>query len=266
MLIRIGTRASPLAIKQAEIFQQRLSHIQIQSCLVPMTTTGDRIQDKPLWDVGGKALFSSQLHQALYEDLIDCAVHSLKDLECDLPHGIQLGCVIGEEERRDVLIAKPSILNSIHHHNWQDILRCLPHPFSIGTCSPRRSFLIHSVRPDIHIYPIRGNIGTRIDKWKNKEIDALILAACGLKRMNYDIPYAVLDMPIAVGQGFIGVDYIKTEMKALLEACSDPEAFKIAKLERSFLSGLGGNCRSAVGISYLNPHNKYELTGFYEQI
>src|SRR5581483_1800826 len=169
--LRIGTRGSPMALYQANLVRDRLiaAHPGLTAEIVPIRTTGDRVQDRPLAEIGGKGLFSKEIETALTERRIDLAVHSLKDMETTLPHGLTIACVLPRDDPRDALVGAR--------------LADLPHGARIGTGSLRRRAQLLRRRPDLDMAPIRGNVDTRLAKLAAGEVDALMVAMCGLERL-----------------------------------------------------------------------------------
>ena len=254
-MIRIGTRASPLAMIQADIVRHRLqkSDPTLVVDIIPFTTRGD-CTTKSLHDIGGKALFTKELQDALLSNEIDGAVHSLKDVEYHtLP--LVLGAYLKRDDARDVLIAKK---NQFPERATSSA--CL------GTCSPRRTAQAKGVWPRLSYVDIRGNVGTRLNHVVNGAVDFTILAAAGLKRLGL-VGDAFLDaypmlqqtiLPIqtfvpAAGQGVIAVECCP-EKQYLFDVLNDPQTQVIAQLERDFAVYLGGNCRTALGVyvDYVN--------------
>ncbi|HEV8678576.1 MAG TPA: hydroxymethylbilane synthase, partial [Stellaceae bacterium] len=176
--LRIGTRGSPMALYQAGLVRDRLraAHPRLAAegavALVPIRTTGDRVQTRLLAEIGGKGLFTKEIEEALIDRRIDLAVHSLKDMETVLPAGLVIGCVLARDDPRDALVARRGIS-----------LADLPQGARIGTASLRRRAQLLRLRGDCAIVPMRGNVGTRLAKLDAGEVDALVLALCGLERL-----------------------------------------------------------------------------------
>lgn len=236
--LRIGTRGSPLALVQARIVADALctaygwrdSAIEI----VPITTSGDTIRDRPLAELGGKALWTKELDAALLERRIDMAVHSMKDVETIRPAGLEIAAILQRVDTGDWLIGA-------------DSLDALPAGARIGTSSPRRTAQLLARRPDLCPAPIRGNVETRLAKVERGEFDATILAGAGLARLGIraGVP---LDWLTAPGQGAIGVDILwaREDIRALLDPIDHRPSHVCVRAERRFLQALGGDCRSAV--------------------
>lgn len=240
--IKLGTRASPLALAQAHMVARALiaAHGWQESdiVLVPMTATGDRIQDRALAEVGGKALWTKELDFALGHNEIDIAVHSMKDVETLRPAEITIGAMLPRADVRDRLIGADSIA-------------ALPQGARIGTSSPRRGAQLLSLRPDLKIGLFRGNVATRLQKLANGDADATLLASAGLHRLGQDdigspIPLDVI-LP-APAQGAIGIEARTTDRPVLelLAAINDAPTFEAVMIERALLTALGGTCRSPI--------------------
>ena len=244
--VRIGTRGSPLALAQTETVRARIvaavpalaepGAIEV----VTIRTTGDKVLDRPLADIGGKGLFSKEIDEAMLAGGIDLAVHSVKDLPTWLPAGLILAAVLPREDPRDVLIA------SVEH------IAELPRGAVIGTSSPRRQAQVLARRPDLRVTPLRGNVHTRLRRAAAGEVAATLLARAGLRRLGLDDTGAVLEpdeMLPAVGQGAIGVTCREAdgEMRAVAAALNDPSASAEVSAERAMLAALDGSCRTPIG-------------------
>ena len=242
--LRIGTRASKLAIWQAEHVASLMREIRgapvVQ--LITITTTGDAVLDIPLSKVDGKGFFTKEIEQALLEGTVDLAVHSLKDLETRLPPGLMLAAILEREDPRDVLIGPEGTG-----------VDSLPTGATVGTSSLRRRALLAHWRPDLNVKDLRGNVPTRIRKYLDGEYDALILAAAGVKRLGLEEHVAQYLPPDrmypAVSQGAVAVQ-IREGDEATLEwlAPLDHGDTRLAtSAERSFLRRLEGGCQIPVG-------------------
>lgn len=240
--LRLGTRASPLALSQAEMVRDAL--IAAHGCsaqavtLVPMVASGDRIQDRALADVGGKALWTRELDTALLQGEIDAAVHSMKDVETIRPDHFCIAAMLPRADVRDRLIGAASIAD-------------LPHGAIVGTSSPRRSAQLLRQRPDLQLVLLRGNVGTRLAKIARGEAAATLLAAAGLDRLGLadtGQPIALDDMLPAPAQGAVGIEcrVDDTATRALLGAISHTPTLTCVQMERALLAGLGGDCRSPI--------------------
>jgi hydroxymethylbilane synthase len=268
--LRVGTRGSPLALIQTRLFL----HLLTTFCPVlrgmsvfeehAIRTTGDRVQDRPLADIGGKGLFAKEIHEALADGRIDFAVHSLKDLETELPDGIVLACTLKREDARDALVLGPGCGTPDPAAPFD----CLPAGAVVGTSSVRRQAQLLHARPDLAITGIRGNVETRLDKIAFGECAASLLAMAGLKRLGLaDRASVVLDpdaMVPSACQGIIGITVrdSDTELRELLVAIEDPEAKAVATAERAMLAELDGSCRTPIGgHARLLPNGELHLTG-----
>lgn len=209
--------------------------------IVPIKTTGDRVQDRPLADIGGKGLFAKELEEALIANSIDAAVHSLKDLPGLLPRGMILACHLPREDPRDVLVAKTA-----------KSLNDLPPGAVVGTSAVRRTAMLLNARPDLKIVGFRGNVDTRLRKLASGEADATILALAGLKRLGAEAHashiFATQEMLPAVAQGAIGVEILESNerMRDLFAPANDRETDLAVTLERAFLAVLDGSCRTPI--------------------
>jgi hydroxymethylbilane synthase len=238
--IRIGTRGSPLALVQARLVAEALRDVhgwgpeRIE--IVPMTTTGDVVQDRPLAEVGGKGLWTKELDRALIEGRTDVSVHSMKDVETIRPAELVIVAMLPRADVRDRLIGAGSI-------------EALPHSARVGTSSPRRSAQLLARRPDLDIVPIRGNVATRLRKVSLGEADATLLAAAGLDRLGHpEIGVVIEDMLPAPAQGAVGVEVLagNKKVRALIEAIDHRPTHVCVNVERRLLQGLGGDCRSPI--------------------
>jgi hydroxymethylbilane synthase len=264
--LRAGTRGSPLALVQTRTFLRLLAAIPgaPPGQEVIITTTGDAVQDRPLADIGGKGLFAKEIHEALLDGRIDCAVHSLKDLETTLPPGIALGCTLTREDARDVLILGGTSGTA----DLTDPFAALPHGTLVGTSSVRRQAQLLHARPDLRVASIRGNVQTRLRKLRDGECQASLLAMAGLRRLNMEIPGAiVLDPAImvpAAAQGILGITIRTgdTALRDLLAKIEDPASRVAATAERAVLATLDGSCRTPIGAhARLLPDRRLSLTG-----
>ncbi|HEX8414814.1 MAG TPA: hydroxymethylbilane synthase [Sphingomicrobium sp.] len=242
MALKLGTRGSPLALAQARKVAAALETSQRWPAgyieIVPITTTGDRIQDRPLADVGGKALWTKELDRALIEGDVHFCVHSMKDVESDRPEGIHLAAVRPRGDMRDRLIGAESIDK-------------LKQGATVGTSSPRRSAQLRSMRPDLNVVPIRGNVETRLKKVESGEVDATLLASAGLKRLGLTgvgtaIPVEIL-LP-APCQGVIGIECRTDDhlVQSVLSTVSNAATYWMVMAERALTRALRGTCHSPV--------------------
>lgn len=211
--------------------------------IIEITTSGDLIQNKPLYDIGGKALFLKEIEQAILDKKIDLAVHSLKDVPGVIPEDLSIEAVLEREDSRDVFVC-------LTHNSIEE----LPNNAIIGTSSVRRKLCIQRIRPDLEIVVFRGNIDSRINKLINKEVDATILAYAGLKRLNVFNPkYCHLiehsQMLPCIGQGVIALE-IRKDNHAMIEICKQINhlpTLELIKPERALLEYLDAHCRTPIG-------------------
>ncbi|HYZ44136.1 MAG TPA: hydroxymethylbilane synthase, partial [Xanthobacteraceae bacterium] len=241
----IGTRGSPLALAQAEQVRDRLAAAHglpaERIALEVIRTTGDMIRDRPLADAGGKGLFTKEIEEALIARAVDLAVHSAKDMATILPAGLRIAAVLKREDARDVFIsAKAKTLES------------LPHGARVGTASLRRQALVKRLRGDLDVVPMRGNVETRLRKLAAGEVDAIVLALAGLKRLGLEQAATAL-LPVdeflpAVGQGIIAIEARGGDARALalVRALNHDESAAALTAERTFLAVLEGSCRTPI--------------------
>jgi hydroxymethylbilane synthase len=239
--LRLGTRGSPLALAQARKVAAAIETSQrwpdgwVQ--IVEVKTTGDKVQDKPLAEIGGKALWTKELDRALIEGEVDFCVHSMKDVESERPDGIHIAAVRPRGDVRDRIIGAESVDK-------------LKQGAKVGTSSPRRAAQLLRMRPDLQIVPIRGNVETRLKKVESGEVDATLLASAGLKRLDIvagaAIPVEVM-LP-APGQAVIGMECRTndTRTQSVLSTVSNEITYNCIMAERAFTRALGGTCHSPV--------------------
>ena len=242
--LRLGTRRSPLAMAQANEARARLcaAHGWPEEAveLIPVVASGDRIQDRPLAELGGKALWTRELDAWLLEGRIDAAVHSLKDVETIRPGEIAIAAVLPREDVRDVLIGAASIA-------------AIPPGARLGTSAPRRAAQMLHRRPDLKVVTFRGNVSTRIAKLAAGEADVTLLAAAGLARLGetgVGTPLPLEEWLPAPAQGAIGVECRADDdvMRGLLGAIDHAPSRAEVTAERALLAALGGTCHSPVAV------------------
>lgn len=249
--VRIGTRGSRLALTQAEIVRTALvdSHgfTAADVEIVVITTTGDRVTDRALGEIGGKGLFTKEIEEALIDGRIDLAVHSAKDMPTVLPEGLGLAGYLPREDVRDAIVVRPSLaVEGIRR------LADLPHGAKVGTASLRRGALVRRLRPDLQVEVFRGNVQTRLDKLERGLVDATLLAVAGLKRLGQaQVATEILDaesFPPAVGQGAIAIETRLDDAATarLLTPILDPATAIALEAERAFLLTLDGSCRTPI--------------------
>lgn len=242
--LKLGTRRSPLAMAQAFEARARLcaAHGWPESMveLVPVTASGDKIQDRPLADIGGKALWTKELDAWLVSGEIDFAVHSMKDVETIRPEDFVIAAVLPRADVRDVLVGAASIQG-------------IPPGARVGTSAPRRAAQLLHARPDLTVVGFRGNVATRLAKLQAGEADVTLLAAAGLERLGetgVGHPLSQFDWLPAPAQGAIGIECLETrsEVRAWLSAIDDKPSHDAVCAERALLLVLGGNCHSPIAV------------------
>jgi hydroxymethylbilane synthase len=242
--LKIGTRGSPLALAQATITRDLLVATGLIAAnaieTVIIKTSGDRIQDRSLADIGGKGLFTKEIEEALLEGRIDLAVHSLKDLPAWMPDGLGLAAVLPRADVRDALLSPVA-----------DSIAALPRGARVGTSSPRRKALLLNRRPDLDIVDFRGNVGTRLLKLAAGEVAATLLAVAGIGRLGLDVAFHPIDpaeMLPAACQGAIGLEtrLDDARTRSLCDAIADRATAIAVAAERAFLAALDGSCRTPI--------------------
>jgi hydroxymethylbilane synthase len=260
--LRIGTRGSPLALAQANETKRRLlaahsSWVAAAVEIVPITTSGDRIQDRTLIEAGGKGLFTKELEEALLDGRIDVAVHSMKDMPTVLPAGLVIAALLPREDPRDALIAPTA-----------KRLADLSPGSVVGTASVRRQAQVRFRRPDLRVVPFRGNVETRLRKLAEGQADATLLALAGLKRLGLvDRAAAIIEpdeMLPAVAQGAIGIECRADDQQTLdiLAPLNDRDTALCITAERAMLGVLDGSCRTPIaGLAVLGAGGTIALRG-----
>ena len=256
--LRIATRKSPLAMWQAEYVKARLEalHQNLTVELIPMVTKGDIILDTPLAKVGGKGLFVKELEVAILENRADIAVHSMKDVPVEFPEGLGLEVICEREDPRDAFVS-----------NTYRQIEELPPGAIVGTCSLRRQCQLSEARPDLKIMDLRGNVNTRLNKLDNKDYDAIILAAAGLKRLDMEYRIASYIEPEqslpAVGQGAVGIEcrIDDKRVKVLLAPLNHALTSDRVLAERAMNLALEGGCQVPIGSYALIDGDELWLRG-----
>ncbi len=242
--IRIGTRGSALALAQAQEVRERLASvygpkISFETCIIK--TSGDKIQDRALAAAGGKGLFTKELEEALLDESIDLAVHSMKDMPAVLPKGLEIACILPREDVRDAFISPVA-----------KTLKDLPLGSIVGTASVRREAFIRHMRPDLKTVLFRGNVETRLRKLAEGEAQATLLAAAGLNRLGLSGRITALipveEMLPAPAQGAIGIEIrsADSQVRELIAAIHDSATGIAIEAERAFLGELDGSCRTPI--------------------
>lgn len=257
--IRYATRRSALALAQCRAFVKTLTdaHAGLEVEEVQIVTSGDRIQDRPLSEVGGKGLFVKEIEEALLDGRADLAVHSIKDVPGVLPEGLAIVCIPPREDARDVLVS-PKFAT----------LAGLPSGAKVGTSSLRRAVALTAKRPDIVIVPLRGNVDTRLRKVEAGECDAIVLARAGLVRLGLEgrateVLEPEVSLP-AVGQGALGIETRADDQKtrALLSVVHHAETATCVWAERGVMVALEGDCRTPLAAMATRTHEGMTLHAF----
>lgn len=261
MLLRVGTRGSKLALAQTDwlIAKLKEAYPSIEVEKVIIKTTGDKILDSPLSKIGGKGLFVKEIEEALLQREVDFAVHSMKDVPAQLPEELEIFVIPERESPFDVWIS-----------HFED-LKALPQGAKIGTSSLRRLSQIKRLRPDLEILPLRGNVDTRLRKWKEGQFEGIILAEAGLRRLGIEVKFkrfSLEEMIPAVGQGALGVEVRSDnkKIKELLRAIHSEETALAVKAERAFLKTLEGGCQVPLGAYAYIKDSKLVITGFISDL
>lgn len=239
--LRIGTRGSPLAVRQAEWVAARLRERapDVRIRIERIRTSGDRMAGRPLADVGGKGLFIKEIEEALLDGGVDVGVHSMKDLPAAIPDALRIAAVPVREDPRDVLVSAAASL------------RCLARGARVGTSSLRRRALLKEARPDLRVEALRGNVETRVARWRSGELDAIVVAAAGLRRLAIEIPEA---RPLAcdaflpaIGQGALALEVApENRWWELVVSLDVAELAAAVAAERGVLVAVGGDCKTPI--------------------
>ena len=253
-IIKIGTRGSKLALWQANWVKSALKagHPSLSVEIVAIKTKGDKILDVPLAKVGGKGLFVKEIEDALLNGSIDLAVHSMKDMPAEIPNGLCIGAIPKRETPQDVLISREGLLLSQLKQNAR-----------IGTSSLRRTAQLLHARPDLVVLPLRGNLDTRLKKLETENLDAIILAAAGVKRL--DLEHRITEyldekvMLPAVGQGALCIEIRENdpEVESIIALLEHHQTRTVVLGERAFLNRLEGGCQVPIA-----AHGKIEKSTF----
>lgn len=257
--IRIGTRGSPLALWQANWVKENLSQAypQLRISLVGIRTKGDKLVDVSLAKVGGKGLFVKEIEEKLLVGRIDLAVHSMKDVPVQLPKGLHIQSIPLRDDPGDVLISR-------NHLTLEE----LPRGAKIGTSSLRRRAQLLSYRPDLSIVPLRGNVDTRVRKLRTMDLDAVVLAAAGVKRMKLEERISQSISPEvclpAIGQGALGIEtrVDDDEVNQYLSLLDHEPSHLSVRAERAYLGRLGGGCQVPIaGLGTVSDDGMLALRG-----
>ncbi|HKL26159.1 MAG TPA: hydroxymethylbilane synthase [Desulfuromonadales bacterium] len=262
--LRIGTRASQLALWQANWVKDQLEqrHPGLEVSLTKIKTQGDKILDVPLAMVGGKGLFVKEIEEAMLRDEIDIAVHSMKDVPTLFPKGLALRCITEREDPRDIVVLRPGIAS------WKD----LPHGARIGTSSLRRKAQLLHLRPDLQMKDIRGNVETRLRKLTEEDLDGVVLASAGMKRLGFknrisEYLSTSTSLP-AIGQGALGLEsrIDDSEVNALIDFFNHPDTAHAVIAERAVLRRLEGGCQVPIAAYATVADDRLHLTGLVASV
>ena len=263
MILKIGTRGSKLALAQSQWVKKRIEirYPHIQADLVTIKTTGDKTLDSPLSSIGGKGLFVKEIEDALIREEIDVAVHSMKDVPALLPAALMLSTFPEREDPRDALISLGD----------RDI-EALPQGSAIGTSSLRRAAQILHLRPDLNIFPLRGNVETRLRKLRSGDFQAIILATAGIKRLglatNITQVISLEQFLPAIGQGALGLEVRRSDEHTinLLDFLNHKETEVTIRAERALLKELEGGCQVPIaGLAHLKD-GRLHLEGLVAEL
>ncbi|MFN3567698.1 MAG: hydroxymethylbilane synthase [Caldimicrobium sp.] len=261
MFLRVGTRGSKLALAQTEwVIKELKKHypsLEVEKVIIK--TTGDKILDTPLSKIGGKGLFVKEIEEALLKGEIDFAVHSMKDVPSLIPHGLEVSIIPERESPFDVWISSCKDIYSLESGA------------KIGTSSLRRLSQIKRLRKDLKIYPLRGNVDTRLRKYQEGQFDGIILAEAGLKRLGLKIDYerfSLNEMIPAVGQGALGIEIRNGDwnVKNILQVLHSEKTALTIKAERRFLKTVEGGCQVPLGALAYFVNGKLVITGFISDL
>ena len=288
--VRIGSRARRLALLQAEEVAQRLRQAHNLGTedvvIIPISTKGDQIRESPLWDMGGKGLFTERIEAGLLEGALDVAVHSMKDMPTRATPGLRADVMLKREDARDVLIRAPSAngvaaflpvgSSALAPHEGRvkgdsppsghEGLRALPPGCCLGSSAPRRMAQILWLRPDVRVIPVRGNVETRLEKLASNALDAILLARAGLQRLGIapdsSVTLSTEEMLPAAGQGVIVAQYREEDQSTqeMLAPMHHRETGLCIAAEKAFLEALNGSCTTPAG-AFAEMQNEGELEG-----
>ena len=251
-MIRIGTRNSPLAMWQAKEVEQKLQNLGYETVLVPVLSSGDKNLNQPLYSLGITGVFTKDLDIALLNNEIDIAVHSLKDVPTILPQNIEVSAVLERDFPQDVLVRKSSSKN-------KDL-----EELKIATSSLRRRAFWSEKFPNTQFSDIRGNVQTRLKKLEEGDFEATLLSLAGIKRMEMELEYEMLDFMIsAPSQGVVAISsrVDDVETKAILEKINHKTTQICVEIERNFLRTLEGGCTAPIGAIAIFEENKIKFSG-----
>jgi len=233
VLLRVGSRGSRLALAQAELAAERLREPGVQVALVPITTVGDRDRSRPFGEIGARGVFVKEIEEALLEGRIDVAVHSAKDMTSSDTAGLTVGAYLPRDDPRDALCGAESLRPGMR----------------VGTASVRRRAQLLSLEPGLLVEPLRGNVETRLRKRRERRLDAVVLAACGLDRLSLGgeigLRFDPADVLPEAGQGAVALQ-VRAGEEELVGAADDAETRRRVEAERACVAEIGGGCLAPV--------------------
>ncbi len=256
----IGSRGSQLALWQAKHVGAQLQavHPDLSIRIEIIKTSGDRLQDIALATIGGKGVFVKEIEEALLTGHIDLAVHSLKDVPTELPQGLVLSAILPRENPRDALVCRTKLAT----------LADFPTQGRVGTGSLRRAVQLRHLIPGVTVEPIRGNVDTRLRKLREQDLDGIVLAMAGLKRLGFskrvDYLFSIDELTPAIGQGALALESRREDQvtNSLLQALEHPPTRMCVEAERAFLSALGGGCQVPLGAYAQLQNGRAEFSAF----
>lgn len=263
MILRIGTRGSKLALTQSRWVRDKIEakHPNLQVELVRIKTTGDKILDSPLAKIGGKGLFVKEIEEALLNERVDLAVHSMKDVPAELPEGLILATFPEREDPRDAFV-------SLKYGKLEQ----LPQGARVGTGSLRRAAQLLHIRPDLELVPLRGNVDTRLRKLETGEFQAIILAAAGMRRLGFTDRISQLlsteQILPAIGQGALGLEVRHDDEQTigLIYFLNDEKTEVRVQAERAFLKELEGGCQVPIAAFCRINNGQLHLQGMVAEL
>lgn len=267
-MLRIGTRGSPLALWQAHTVAALLDNAGGSTDIIRIKTAGDRLQESPLSEIGGKRLFVKEIEDALLREEIDIAVHSAKDMSAVLPDGLAIAAVLPREDPRDAIVL-PARATA---HDFDTVLTHLGHAPAIGTSSVRRSAQLAALLPRAAFIPVRGNVDTRLRKLDSGGFDAIVLACAGMRRLGFESRISAA-IPLAhcipaPGQGIVAVEIRGSDKPTRLavERINDEPASIALTAERTVVAALGGGCQLPLGAVATIDGERFEMHGIVTSI
>jgi hydroxymethylbilane synthase len=264
---RIGTRGSDLALWQAHTIAGMLKDRGVATEIVIITTKGDAIDNVPFAKLEGKGFFTKELEDAQLEGRVDFAVHSLKDLATEMPAGLQLVAMVGREDPREMLLARPEAIDLARQEAGETLP--LIAGATIGTSAARRQAQVHHLRPDLEIKDLRGNVPTRVNRLREERYDAILLARAGLVRLDlplhdlWAMPLEVADFVPAPAQGMLGIQCRRDDRWAdVLASLHSADAARGVAAERELLERLDGGCHLPFGVNVQAADGGWRLEAF----